>query len=159
MLWDVPEDRALPPPDRHTPAPNTHSLNELQPLLDVRLPSLPLHQSLRRKNASIRKSVGLVTVHPHPSPPCVPSLPAPSHRVYASVLEAVTHLRDHTDLQHTALHPHLHPHRTLSLYSTFNRQGGSMKATALPHTWLGLPNCTGHPQVQGESLALPASTV
>ena len=106
-------------------APNTHSLNELQPLLDVRLPPLPLHQSLRRERRPSGSQQGLSPSTPT-SLPSAPSLPA--HPISWGVgvsLRAVTHLGAHTDLQHIALPPHLHPHWTLSLDSTFNGQGGS----------------------------------
>ena len=106
-------------------APNTHSLNELQPLLDVRLPPLPLHQSLRRERHPSGSQRGRSPSTPT-SLPSAPSLPAhPISQGVGVSLRAVTHLGAHTDLQHTALPPHLHPHWTLSLDSTFNGQGGS----------------------------------
>lgn len=42
--------------ERLTHLPSAHLLNELQPLLDVRLPFLPLHQCLQGDHKSINQS-------------------------------------------------------------------------------------------------------
>lgn len=42
--------------ESRTPLPTAHLLDELQPLLDVRLPFLPLHQCLQGEHKSINQT-------------------------------------------------------------------------------------------------------
>jgi hypothetical protein len=53
------------PPCR--PPATAHLLNELQPLLDVRLPFLPLHQSLEKEHSLSVRQEGLVAATSAPS--------------------------------------------------------------------------------------------
>lgn len=82
---------------RRTPCsarrPGAHSLDELQPLLDVRLPSLPLHQSLGER--TVHQSVSRGRAHLPPatdSPSLIPFL-----RSRGEVPRAVTSLRASKD--------------------------------------------------------------
>ena len=97
--------------------PTAHSLNELQPLLDVRFPSLPLHQSLGREHNPSGSQRGPVTVQP-PSPQRVlphsrahPTSQVPGGGVAGVSLRAVTCLEVYTEclnqIHSSALHTHV----------------------------------------------------
>lgn len=134
--------RTQPSPD----GPTTHSLNELQPLLDVRLPSLPLHQSLGERIQFISQSAGAsrspLPPHPTPSRALAPTLIV-FHRCRRESLRTVTCLRVYKTVGTVprALPSMPMSHWTPSLYSALDGQGVAWRPPALSHTRLGLQYC------------------
>lgn len=98
-----------------------HSLNELQPLLDVRLPSLPLHQSLgeRAVYPLVSSGRGLVTI---PTPLWALSFPHSSHFAGAPIGHGPFHsLQTPCEPSHAA--PALHAHAPLDCFVRCLGQG------------------------------------
>lgn len=100
--------RATPPR-----LPTAHSLDELQPLLDVRLPSLPLHQCLQGEHKAISPTAcvrggdraGRGGVAANPTLPCGlqkgPFPPVHSMLRFKGVFRVTGHLRDYAAASQT----------------------------------------------------------
>lgn len=143
--------QTTPPAQPAEPAP--HSLNELQPLLDVRLPSLPLHQSLGERAVCQLVSMGrwLVTV---PTPLFALSH-SHTHPISQVPLRVVGHLTAYKDLLNPATRfpsSTPTPRWTLVLCGDFDGPGAAWRPPAFSHTWLGQQFCTRHPKFKKTTL-------
>lgn len=131
-----------------------HSLNELQPLLDVRLPSLPLHQSLgeRAVYPLVSSGRGLVTI---PTPLWALSFPHSSHFAGAPIGHGPFHsLQTPCEPSHAA--PALHAHAPLDCFVRclcLCWAGAAWSPPAFPHTrGLGGNSASDYPKVKEKTL-------